>query len=100
MGTSDWKLILVAAAAAGAACAEASYTQDGADWLRTVTREAPAHTQLMVSARAKIVLRGATDSKIVYKLVQRVRARSEVQARKLMPDAFGIVDYPGDVTRM
>jgi hypothetical protein len=103
MRNADWKLILVAVVAAVAACAqEAQYTQDGAYWVRTVTREAPAHTRLIVSARAKIVLRGGSDSRVVYKVVQRVRARTEAQARRQMPNAMGgFFDFPGiDVTRL
>jgi hypothetical protein len=101
MGNTDWKLILVAAVAAVAACAqESQYTQDGAYWVRTLTLEAPAHTRLIVSARAKIVLRGGSDSRVVYKVVQRVRAHTEAQARRQMPDARGSFDFPGDVTRL
>jgi len=101
MGNADWKLILVAAVAAVVACAqEAHYTQDGPYWVRTLTLEAPAHTHLVVSARAKIVLRGGSDPRVIYKLVQRVRARDEAEARHLMPGAVGGFDFPGDVTRL
>jgi len=115
---NDLKLILVAAAifpraqrtlacallAAATVCAqEAHYSQDGAFWVRTLTYQAPAHTHLVVSARAKIVLRGATPdqgAKVVYKLLQRVRARDEAEARRLMPGAgFGAADL-GDFTRL
>jgi DUF4097 and DUF4098 domain-containing protein YvlB len=101
MGNADWKLILVAAVAATAACAqEARYAQEGPFWVRTLTVEAPVHTRLIASARAKIVLRASNDSRLVYKLVQRVRARDETEARRLMPDAMGMTDFPGDATRL
>ena len=106
------KLILVAAAVAAVACAQESnytqsnYTQDGAYWVRTFTLDAPAHTGLSVSARAKIVLRGVppTDGaqRIVYKLVQRVRARTEAEARRKMGEAVAVAGMAvtGDVTRV
>jgi hypothetical protein len=101
MRNADWKLILVAAVAAVAACAqEAQYTQDGAYWVRTRTLEAPAHTHLVVSAHAKIVLRGSSDSRLTYKLVQRVRARDEAEARRLMPGAAAGLGDTGDITRL
>lgn len=102
---NDSKLILVAMMAAAAAGAqpqynEPQYTQDGPYWVRTLTLQAPAHTHLIVSARAKIVLRGGTDPHVIGKLMQRVRARDEAEARRLMPDAMGETTVSGDVTRL
>ena len=100
MGT-DGKLILVAAAAAIAAYAqEARYTQEGPYWVRTITAEAPAHTHLLVSARAKIVLRGGPGPGVVYKLVQRVRAHNEAEVDRLLGDAQGEIRVLGDLTRL
>src|SRR5450755_2448824 len=96
MGNKKFILILVAAAAAKAVCAQglipedARYTQEGDHWVRTISGVAPAHAQLIVSARAKIVLRGGSSGdRITYKLIQKVRARDEAQARQWMGAAMG-----------
>ncbi len=110
MGNKQYILILVAAAAAVARAqistpdevrnAEARYTQDGDSWVRTISGEAPAHTHLAVSARAKIVLRGGPGDRITFKLVQKIRARSEAEARRFMGAAMGETHEMGNLTRM
>jgi hypothetical protein len=106
MGNTESKIILVAAAAAVAAWsqeaqhAEAQFTQAGGYWVRTITGAADAYPVLRVSARANIVLRGGSGDKVVYKLVQRVRAAGQKQADRLIGEAVGVADTSGGMTRL
>jgi hypothetical protein len=62
-------------------------TQDSpTSWVGTVTGSAPLTPQrrLMVVARGHIVVRGGAGDRITYKLMQRVRAGSEAEARQLL----------------
>jgi hypothetical protein len=69
--------------------AQETLTRDGAFWVHTVAGEsavAPG-TRLQVFSRGKIILRGGTGSHVSFRLTQRVKARTEEDARQL----FGTV---------
>ncbi len=74
--------------AASLFCAQDSsqLTREGPYYVRTMsgplTGRVPA--QLQVVMRGNIVLRGSTGDQILYKLVQRVKARSEAEAKHLV----------------
>lgn len=63
-------------------------TREGPYWVRTIT--APVNgripAQLHVRTRGNVCLRATSGAQIVYKLVQRVRARSEEDAKYLFHD--------------
>jgi DUF4097 and DUF4098 domain-containing protein YvlB len=61
-------------------------------WTHTVTGEAPLTPQrrLVVAARGHIVVRGGSTERITYKLVQRVHATNEDEARQLIGN--GLLD--------
>jgi DUF4097 and DUF4098 domain-containing protein YvlB len=55
-------------------------------WIRTIrgTMNVPVTARLRISTRGRVVLRGSNSGKTTYQLTQRVRARSEDEARQLL----------------
>ncbi|MEO8025605.1 MAG: hypothetical protein ABI823_04000 [Bryobacteraceae bacterium] len=64
-------------------------TRDGAHWVLTTQGTAPCSLigTLRIATRGRVVLRGASVDRIQYSVTQRVKVRTELEARK----AFGAV---------
>lgn len=63
-----------------------SLVREGRDWVRTTTGSAacPAGGRLQIGTRAAVVVRGHAGDNIQYTLRQRIRARSESEARQMV----------------
>src|SRR5438552_446103 len=90
------RTIVCVAGAASALCAQnlplpvedLPVTREGGYWVRT-TQEItvkPPQPRLTVITRGRIILRGGSGDKITWKLKQRVSARTEGVARRLLGD--------------
>ncbi|HLH43953.1 MAG TPA: hypothetical protein VKV74_13265 [Bryobacteraceae bacterium] len=96
------RAILLAAAALRLLGQEPVITRQGNYWVYTESASVPVepHGQLQVEARGHIVVHGDGGDRVFYRLVQRVPAASESEARQL----FGIRDVAarrlGSVTRV
>jgi hypothetical protein len=93
------RLALSISLAAALVCAQdSSYqlTREGPYYVHTMT--APVNgrvpAQLQVITHGNVVLRGVKSEQIVYKLIQRVRARSEAEARHLLSGAVSATTPP------
>jgi len=60
-------------------------TREGPYWVRTMSGTLTGRTapQLRILSRGNVVLRGSKDDQIVYKFIQRGKARSENEAKEL-----------------
>ena len=69
-------------------------THEGGFWVRTVSGSPlvplPPHSRLTVSTRAAVIIKGG-DNQASFRITQRVRARSEAEARQL----FSVVGIQG-----
>jgi DUF4097 and DUF4098 domain-containing protein YvlB len=63
---------------------EGTITQEGGYWVRTMTGNPPIppNTNFVATSRGAVLLKGSNDSPPAFRLVQRVRARSEEEARQ------------------
>ena len=61
-------------------------TREGPFYVRTISApvNGPVPVQLRIVSRGNIVLRGSAGNQVTYKLVQKVRARSEEEAKGLI----------------
>ena len=74
--------------------------RDGASWVETTigTVKVADAGRLRVSTRGAIVLRGQSVGTVTYTLRQRIRARSEAEARKLLGEPVAQTRARGDWT--
>ncbi|MGD1090957.1 MAG: hypothetical protein ABSB35_03080 [Bryobacteraceae bacterium] len=99
--------LLVSALLVATAMAQSTrLEQDGLYWVRTVNTPVavPQTARLRIATRGHVVLRGATGDQVTYILTQRVRARSEAEALRLLgswealaqrrPDGITLVVLP------
>ena len=77
-------------------------TREGQYWVRTATASFPVtpRTKLQVSSRGRIILRGGNVDQVSYRLVQRVRAGTEAEARRLIGVASAAKLPAGVITRL
>jgi DUF4097 and DUF4098 domain-containing protein YvlB len=93
---------LAALSIAAVLCAqEVPLTREGAYWVRASqsTLNLPVQPRLQVVTRGSIVLRGGPGNQVTYRLKQKVRARSEEDARRLIGSAITSLRSAGDLTR-
>jgi hypothetical protein len=71
-------------------CGGDSLTREGPYYVRTMTQPVAGRVpaQLQIVSRGNVILRGSKSEQIVCKLVQRVKAHSEVDAHRLFGSAF------------
>src|SRR5271170_1569074 len=90
--TSQYRFLTVAARqavfilpllAAGLPAQTSRLEHDGLYWVQTVNTPVavPPTARLRIATRGHVVLRGATGDQVTYVLTERVRARSEAEAR-------------------
>lgn len=62
-----------------------SLTQEGGYWVHTMTGSSgiPLHGTLIVSSRGSVIIKGSDRPAASFRITQRVRARSEAEARQL-----------------
>ncbi|MGH9667382.1 MAG: DUF4097 family beta strand repeat-containing protein, partial [Bryobacteraceae bacterium] len=86
--------------AAGYAETRTTLVREGASWVETTTGTVNIADagRLQVSTRGAIVLRGQTAGSVIYTLRQRVRARSEDEARRLLGQPAAQSHTRGDWT--
>src|SRR5882724_9502076 len=74
--------------------------RSGDYYVRTHEGNAGAFTQprLQVITRGHVVLRGATGNQVTYKLTERVKARSEADARRLFGSVRDSMSARNDTT--
>jgi DUF4097 and DUF4098 domain-containing protein YvlB len=75
-------------------------TQEGGSWVRTMTGNPPIpqNTKLVVTSRGGVVLRGSNNPQASYRIVQRVHARSEEDARQLLSSIQVAARTQGGIT--
>ena len=89
-------LSLVLGIVAGVAAAQDIKLVNGGAWERLQQGGVDAAAGLQVSSQARVVVRGAApSSRIVYRLVQRVKARSEPEAARRLTGAVTVANSPG-----
>jgi hypothetical protein len=95
-----WVLLLIAGGNIPAQ--DFAVVRDGNWWSHTLAGSVSVEPQgrLQVEARGHIVVRGGAVDRIVYKLVQRVRAANEAVARELFGSAVLTPAIVGQVTRI
>jgi DUF4097 and DUF4098 domain-containing protein YvlB len=81
--------------------AQDSLTQEGGYWVRTMSGSpvVPPHSRLTVSMRGSVLIKGG-DSQPSFRVTQRVRARSEAEARQLLAPVLVSNPYGSTVTRL
>jgi hypothetical protein len=81
---------------------ETPLTRDGAYWVRTSTGAAAVkpHAQVQILTRGRISLRGSKDARLSYRLIQRVKARSEEEARQWIGPVTAASQTTDSVTRL
>jgi DUF4097 and DUF4098 domain-containing protein YvlB len=96
-----WNLLSLLAAGTLTA-QDAEFRRDGAYLVRTIDGAVPmaAPGRLQVITHGPIVLRGSSADKVTYKLIERVKARSQAQARRLFGDVNTTTRVTGDLTRL
>src|SRR5438874_5467918 len=62
---------------------ETAITQEGAFWLQTVSGAEPASPRLRISARGPVKVRGVAEDQVRYTLTKKVKAKNELEARRL-----------------
>jgi hypothetical protein len=80
-----FRLLLVSLTAA-ALYADESFTHEGPFFVRTISGPVagPVPAQLHIVTRGNVILRGMKGDQVYFKLVQRVKAHSEVEAKHLL----------------
>lgn len=65
---------------------EGTFGREGAYWVRTIrgTAACQPNGRLQINARGRVVVQGAAVDKLEYSITQRVKARNEQDARRLM----------------
>src|SRR6266849_2277709 len=94
---------LISLLAAGTLMAQdAPFGRDGAYWVRIVDGAVPmaAQGRLQVITRGPIVLRGSAGDQVTYRLVERVKARTDTEARRLFGGVTTTTRVMGDLTRL
>ena len=81
---------------------EPEVTREGAYWVHREAKTVPVapHGNLQVLARGQIVVRGGSGDQIAYKLTQRVKARTEAEAKQLFGSGQIVARALGPVTRI
>ena len=98
------RFALLISLAAGLLCAQDAnqLTREGPYYVRTMTApvvgRAPA--QLQVVTRGNVLLRAFKGDQVVYKWVQRVKARSEVEAHRLLGSSSVTATTPPIISMM
>ncbi len=66
--------------------ADDSLTREGPYYVRTISGPVPGRVpaQFQVVTKGNVVLRGSKDEQLVFRLVQRVKARSDAEAKHLL----------------
>ena len=82
--------------------ASAQVTRQGRFWVETVTGSEPAAPsgQLKVISRGSVTVTGADGDQVHYKLIKKVKARDEADARRLLDQFVLKASRAGDVTTL
>ncbi len=81
---------------------DAQLGRSGEYWVRTVdgTAGVPAQGRLQILTRGHIVLRGYKGNEVTYRLTERVKARSEADARRMFGSVQAVTRPPSEVTSL
>src|SRR5271156_1368798 len=79
-------LLPLLAAATAMAQTTTRLEHDGLNWVQTVNAPVAVSLtgRLRIATRGHVVLRGATGDQVTYTLTERVKARSEAEARHML----------------